>query len=150
MCHVSFNLVGIHRPAADRLPSLLARKERGWEAGGGGSRHHAAHLGIASESSSSRPPASMCVCVCARVWMYSTHICVTSRIGLRQTFVIHLKETPRTKWNGKVSISYLTLGNLSFSFLAATHQAGWDFICELLCQSQLGFCFFVFFTVVNL
>lgn len=30
MCHVSFNLVGIHRPAADRLPSLLARKEGDW------------------------------------------------------------------------------------------------------------------------
>lgn len=66
MCHVSFNLVGIHGPVADRLPSLLAE-------GGGASRHHAAHLGIASESSSSSYPAS--VCVRALVDALHAHLC---------------------------------------------------------------------------
>lgn len=137
MCHVSFNLVGIHRPEADRLPSLPGLKEGGWGGGGGrGSRHHAAHLGIASESSSSCLSYRQCVCVSVCVWMHSTHICATSRILLQQTFVVRLAETPRSERKGLDLPPRVWKPAVLLPSSCSSGLLGLSLMCELLCQSQ--------------
>lgn len=76
MCHVSFNLVGIHRPEADRLPSPPGLKEGGWEEGMGGD--HVITPLIWEQRVSRHPPAcpadSVCARVCVRVDALHTHL----------------------------------------------------------------------------
>lgn len=141
MCHVSFNLVGIHRPEADRLPSPPGLKEGGGEervVGGrrGRSRHHAAHLGIASESSSSCLSCRQCVCAGVCVWMHPTHICATSRILLHQTFAVRLAETPRSERRGLDLPSRVWKPAVLLPSSCSSGLLGSSLMCELLSQSQ--------------
>lgn len=109
----------------------------------GSSRHHVAHLRIASESSSSRPPASMCVSVHVDA-LDSTSAQHPGFFLARSSWSVWRKQR---ELSGEVSISRLKVGNQPFFFPAAASQKCWGFICELLSQLQLSFCVVALYSV---